>query len=114
MVSEEGLLTCSRGRSFDDLLRETIDDVLKQVFGAEPAKIILQHVRKSGSLEGAENLRSAEVFAGALREVLGAGVGPVENLILKSLCSTLELEFERKEGYGFPDHVKELRERCGC
>lgn len=113
MVSEEGSLSCLRVRSFDDLLLETIDEVLKEVFGDESAKIILQHVKKSGSLKWEENPKSAEVFVDALRKILGAGSVPVENLILKSLYSKLELKFEKKEGYRFPDYAKELRSKCG-
>jgi len=85
---------------------------LKQVFGEEPAKIILQHAKKSAKWE--ENPKRVEAFAEALREILGSGSVLIENLILKSLYSKLELKFEEKKGYGFSDYVKELREKCSC
>ncbi len=113
MVSEAVSLTWSGMRSFDDLLLETIGDVLKQVFGEESAKIILQHVEKTDCLKWEEIPKSAEIFADALRKVLGAGSVPVENLILKSLYSKLELKFEENEGYGFSDYIKRLRSKWG-
>ena len=113
MVSEAVSLTCSCMRSFDDLLLETIDNVLKQVFGEESAKIILQHVKKTDCLKWEEIPKHAEIFADALRKILGAGSVPVENLILKSLYSKLELKFDEKEGYGFSDYIKRLRSKWG-
>jgi len=41
--------------------------------------------------------------------VLGSGSILIENLILKSLYSKLELKFENREGYEFSDYIKELR-----
>jgi hypothetical protein len=109
-MSEEGALTCLRVRSFENLLRETMDDVLKQVFGEEPAKIIVQHVeRESGSLKCEKNAKKVE---DALQEILGSGSVTVESLILKSLYSKLESKFEEKEDYGFSDHLLELRKKC--
>jgi len=97
----------SRGRSFDDLLLETMDDVLKQVFGEEPAKVILKHIKKRYSLEE-EIPERVDVFSDALCKILGSGSVLIENLILKSLYSKLELKFEEKEGYEFSDYIKEL------
>lgn len=107
MVSEESLLTRLRARSLDDLLLETINDVLKQVFGEESAKIILQYVKSDSKWE--ENPADIEVFVDAIRKILGAGTAPLENLILKSLYATLQLKFEEKKGYSFSDYVRDLR-----
>ena len=108
MVSEKVSLTC-----VDDLLLETIGDVLKQVFGENSAKILLRHVKKSYSLKWEEIPKRAQVFSDALRNILGQGGVIIEDLILETLYSKLELEFKWKKGYGFSDYIKELRSRFG-
>jgi len=109
MVSEEVSLTC-----VDGLLLETIGDVLKQVFGKSSAKVLLRHMKKSYSLNWEEIPKRAQVFADALRNILGSSGGVIiEDLILETLYSKLELEFKWKKGYGFSDYVKELRSRFG-
>jgi len=104
MVSEEVPVTC-----VDDLLLETIGDVLKQVFGENAAKIMLQNVKKDYSLKLEEIPKRAQVFSDALRNILGSGGVIIEDLILETLYSKLELEFKWKKGYTFSDYIKELR-----
>ena len=108
MVSEEELLTC-----VDGLLLETIGDVLRQVFGENSAKILLRHVKKSSSLKWEEIPKRAQVFSDALRNILGSGGVIIEDLILETLYSKLELEFKWKKGYRFSDYIKELRSKFG-
>ncbi|MFQ6095521.1 MAG: hypothetical protein ACE5NN_05210 [Candidatus Bathyarchaeia archaeon] len=97
-------------RGFDDLFLETIEDILKWVLGEAPAKIVLQRMKKVGSLKS----KRVEVLEDALQKILGQGAGLIiEDLILRSLYSRLELKFERIQGYTFSDYVKELRRKCG-
>ena len=105
MGSSESL---RRVRRFDDLLLETIDDVLKRIFGGEPAEIIFRHMEKRHSLKRVEILERANDFDDSLQEILGSSTDLIENLILKSLYSKLELKFEAREGYEFSDYIKEL------
>jgi len=104
MVSEEAPVIC-----VDDLLLETIGDVLRQVFGENSAKIILRNMKKSYSLKWEEIPKRAQVFSDALRNLLGSGGVIIEDLILETLYSKLELKFEWKKGYRFSDYIKELR-----
>jgi len=104
MVSEEVPVTC-----VDDLLLETIGDVLRQVFGENSAKIILRNMKKSHSLKWEEIPKRAQVFSDALRNLLGSGGVIIEDLVLETLYSKLELKFEWKKGYGFSDYIRELR-----
>jgi len=109
MASEEDPLIC-----VDDLLLEIIDDVLKQVFGKTSAKIILRNAKKSYSLKWEEIPKRVQVFSDALRNILGSSGGVIiEDLILETLYSKLDLEFEWKKGYRFSDYIKELRSRFG-
>jgi len=95
-------MACVQGvlKSFDDLLLETIDDVLKQVFGKKPAKIIIQSMKKNYFLEWEEIPSKVEVFADALGKILGLGA-IIEDLILESLHSNLGLELKWRKVTGF-------------
>ena len=96
-------MTRSYERTFDDLLPETIENILKQVLGEVSAKVVLQYIKKSDSL-------NREVFVDDLHKILGQGSVIIEDLILESLYSKLKLRFDEKEGYRFSDYIKELRE----
>jgi hypothetical protein len=107
MVSEEDYLPY-----VDDLLLETIGDILKQVFGENAAKTILRHMKKSSSLKWEEIPGRIEVFAESLQKILGQGAFIIEDLILETLYPKLEFEFEWKKGYRFSDYIEELRKKC--
>jgi len=49
-----------------------------------------------------------------LEMLMVSAAAVIEKMILENLYSKLRLEFEEKEGYGFSDYLKELRERCRC
>ena len=108
-LRKERLLIRTRalhGRSFGDLFLETIDEVLKQVFGVEGAEIILRWVKSDPRWE--KNPDKPDVFLHALRRFLGSGAAPIEKLIIKALYSKLGLKFKEKDGYDSSDYVKEL------
>jgi hypothetical protein len=94
-------------QNLDQLLLETIDEVLRQVFGRSAADIILKQLRRVDL--GWEGRDGAEFFSHALHEILGSGAVPLEKMILRNLYSKLDLRWEQKNGYGFSDYVEELR-----
>ena len=108
MASKEDPLT-----RVDILLLETIDDVLKQVFGERSAKTILRNMKKTYSLKREEIPKRGQVFSDALQKTLGSGAVIIEDLIVETFYSKLELEFKWKKGYGFSDYIKELRSKFG-
>ena len=97
--------------SFNRLIFEVVDDVLKQVFGERPAEVIYDFMEKFSHLKREEIAEKPEVFSAVLGKLLGSTGRLIERLILKNLCSRLQLEYEEKEGYSFSDYIKELRER---
>ena len=106
-ASEKGPLTLRR--SLDDLLLETIDDVLRQALGEEAVKIIYKYIENISHLEREEIAEKPEVFPTELKRLLGSGALLIERLILKNLYSRLQLEFKEKKDYEFSDYIKELR-----
>ncbi len=110
MAPGDNPLNSFSGESFDDLILETMENVLKQILGEATAKIIITYANKTYSSKGEENPIKAQIYANALREILGSSSVTLENLILKSLHSKLNLKFEEKAGYDFLDYINELRE----
>lgn len=94
--------------TFDDMVMQTIDEVVRNVFDDEIAETIFQRSTRSGS-GGVDN--TVRAFADSLPKILGTGSVIIEDLILETLYSRLGLELERKKEYGFTEYVVELKKR---
>lgn len=109
MVSEKTPSNSLNRESVDNLILETMDSVLRKILGEGSAEIITLYAKKSYSIKGEETLKRVEALAEALRKILGFSSTIIENLILNSLYSKLELKFEDKKNYEFLDYIKDLR-----
>jgi len=96
--------------TFDDVVMQTIDEVVRNVFDNEIAKTIFRYSTKNGSEEVDGRVQA---FADSLPKVLGTGSVIVEDLILETLHSRLGFELEWKKDYRFPDYIAELKKRTG-
>jgi len=105
---------CKSTMRLDDLLMNTVDETLKQVFKEAGAKVIYSFIEYKCHLKREEIAEKIEDFAAGLEGLLGSGAAVIEKLILENLCSKLRLSYGEKEGYRFSDYIKELREKCGC
>lgn len=96
----------------ENSLRVSIDEVLSRIFGEESAKLILQHIERSGSLTNPTS--SGQALSGALRGLFGPGSLLIEREILKHLSSALESKSRAKENSELPDSLKTLEKECVC
>ena len=96
--------------TFDDVVVQTIDEVVRNVFEDEIAETIFRYSRRSipGKVDD-----KVQAFADSLPKVLGTGSVIIEDLILETLCSRLGFELEWKKDYRFPDYIAELKKRTG-
>lgn len=94
--------------SFDDILSETIDEVVNNVFEKEIAKIVLKYLKKNSSKNPNKRVR---ILADALPKVLGESSVIVEDLILETLYSKCGLELKWKRSYRFADYILDLMDR---
>lgn len=101
-------------KALDDLLINVVDETLRQVFREEGSKVIYDYLENKCHLKLEEIAEKTKVFSAGLERLLGSGAPVIERLILKNLYSKLELKCEEKEGYGFSDYVKELKEKYEC
>lgn len=94
---------------FDKSFRETVDGVLKQIFGQSAALIISNHLEKNSSVTPEEIPEKLEAFAKGLENFLSSGALVIEGIILKQLYSSYGLEFKGiEEGYSFVDYTTKL------
>jgi len=108
------LRTVEKMGTLDDLLLSVVDETLKQVFREAGTKVIYDYLENSFHLKWEEIAEKPEVFSAGLERLLGSAAPVIEKMILKNLYSKLKLKFEEKEGCGFSDYMKELREKCEC
>jgi len=100
--------------TLDDLLLKVVDTTLRQVFKEAGIKAIYDFFENNSNLKLEEVGEKPEVFSAGLEKLMVSAAQVIENLILKSLYRRLGLKFVEKEGYGFSDYVKELKEEGGC
>ncbi len=94
-----------------NLLLETVDETLEQIFTKDCAKTVHGFIKNNLHLTQEEIVEKPEVLSHGLRRLLGSGATVIEILIAKNLYQKVGLKFEKKKGYEFSDHVKELRKR---
>jgi hypothetical protein len=103
-----------RKERLDNLLLNAVDETLKEVFKGAGAEVIYNFMENKCHLKREEIAEKPEDFSAGLEMLMVSAAAVIEKMILENLDSKLELKFEEKEGYGFSDYLKELRERCRC
>jgi cystathionine beta-lyase family protein involved in aluminum resistance len=91
---------------FDDILVETIEDVLENIFDKQTAITILQFINEKNAIKIDARIQS---FSDSLRKILGNGATIVEDLILENLYSKLGAELKWRKDYAFTDYIRVLR-----
>jgi len=101
---------------FDEVLLETIDEVLRGSLGDLNTQIIYQYLEKK-MCPRQEIPRKLTVFSTELRNLLGCGRGQMlgsaqilEHTIVVILCSKLRLQYNRKSTLVFWEQIKEVKE----
>ena len=89
---------------------EAVDDTLKQIFKEDGAKVIYEFLENHARLKLEEVADKPEVFSATLERLMVSAAHVIEKMILKNLYRRLGLKFEEKQGYKFPDYIRELRE----
>ena len=103
---------CERTERFSDLLLNAVDETLKEVFKEAGAKVIHNFLGNKCHLKRKEIGEKPEDFSAGLERLLGSAAPMIEKSVLKNLCFKLRLEYEEKDGFGFLDYLRELREKA--
>jgi len=81
------------------------------VFGEAIANTVFLQLEKRGGLTRDQIPRNVEAFSSDLGKLLGSGALVLQELILKRLCSRLQLEYDPKLATNFAACIQELRKR---
>ena len=93
-------------KGFDVLLLESINETLRNTLGENSIKeSILQDIIGRNSQWNEIQYR-IQVFSDALRNLDSSNI--IEDLILETIYSKLDLHFEWRKDYTFLDYIKEL------
>jgi len=96
---------------FDQVLLDTVDHVLKMVFGEPTAKTIYQFLETRKGLRREMIPSHLEDFSSGLNMLFMSNAHLLEKLMIKHLCSKLQLELDQKQNLSFVDYVQELKSR---
>ena len=95
-------------REFENIVTETIYEVIRNVFESDIAEVIFQYLDESRSKDLDTRLR---FFAESLPKIMGEGSSIIEDLILETVYFKCGRELEWKADHRFVDYLLELRER---
>jgi hypothetical protein len=94
--------------NLDNLLLNTIDETLKNIF-REGTLVIYNYMENRAHLQQGEFAEKLEVFSSHFTTLLSTGAPVIEKIILENLYSKLGLKFVEKWGYQFSDYISELK-----
>jgi hypothetical protein len=77
----------------ENLVLDTINEVIKNIFDDEVAEMLLKYINENSSGDIDEKLRR---FEESLPKILGSGAVIIEDLILETLYSKLGIQLEHK------------------
>jgi len=103
---------CEGTGRLDYLLLSAVDEAVNHVFKEAGAEVIYSFIENKCHLKLEDIAEKPEDFSAGLERLLGSAASVIEKLILENLYGKLELKFVEKEGYGFSDYIKELREKA--
>ena len=94
-------------QEFDRALQEAINEALT-VVGDSCKKILLFHVQKNYQLQPSDISSRPEVFAFALKQVLGSGGDLIGSLVVKLLCKKLDIDYEGVKSLRFEEAITRI------
>jgi len=95
---------------FDSVLLGVVEDTLALVFGRSTADMILDLLEKKG-LRRDEIPGNVDQFNVSLTRLLGQSYPPLERLMVKRLCSRLQVEDDPNADIKLVDLVSDFRRR---
>jgi len=100
-------------RRFSELLSETINVTMRQVFGESAFELIYRLMERQASLKPEEVGEKIEAFQVYLQKVVGSEVAQILLATsLKGLCAELRREYEEIEKYfSFLDELYDVKFR---
>ena len=93
-------------RNFDEIVAETVYEIIDNVFETEVSELILQFYNENSVKNLEERIK---VFSNDLSKILGEGYIIVQDLIIETLYFKLGVDLKWKQDYDFSDYLMELK-----
>ena len=103
-----GLEVSKKQQNWNTFLADVVDDVIKQIFKEDGAKVIYNFLETHAQLKLEDVANRPKVFSESIQTLMLSAANIVEQNILISLYSKLGIKFEDKKGYKFADYIQEL------
>jgi len=101
-------------KSFNRVLVETVDDVIRSLLGEAVASVVLYHLEKDFSLRIEDVPERPDRFEYAMKDLFREGASIIEERIIEELYRRIGLNYVRVRGYSFADYIKEAKKSmCG-
>jgi len=94
--------TMKKEETFEEILRECIEETFREILGDAAAAAVLYHV-------GSRLIDGIEFFEETLERIFGSSAYLLEREIVKKLYGRLNIEFEEKTAYRFSDYIKDAK-----
>jgi hypothetical protein len=101
---------------FDHILLQTIDEIVRYCLGEINAQLIYNHLERK-NCPRQEIPKKLDIFTTEFENLIGSGRGQIlgaakilQNEIVKTLCTKLEISYSEKNAGYCPDQVKNLKE----
>jgi methylphosphotriester-DNA--protein-cysteine methyltransferase len=98
-------------KTLNDLLAESIDEVLDHLLGRKAREAIYDHLARNYSLAREEIPKNIEKFFKVTEETFGKGSRTIARCIAKRLFEKLDWKFEDIHGFEFQDYLEAARAR---
>jgi hypothetical protein len=104
-----GVYPDTTARSVDDLLLQSIDEVLSDLLGRRTREAIYDHLERNYSLARSDIPKHVTKFLELLEATFGKGGKTIWKLIVRRMYEKLEWDFYDNPGYEFLDYMEEIR-----
>jgi len=111
-TSSEDLPSPHKGpNTLDDLLLESIDQVLSDLLGTKSREAVYDHLERNYSLAREKIPKDLDRFFALLEETFGKGSKTIGKAIIRKLFEKLGWEFGEIGGFDFFDYLEAVRAR---
>lgn len=99
-------------KTLDELVWESLDEVLNGLIGKKPTEAIYDRLERHFSIARDDIPQNTETLFGLVKELFGQkGSMVISRCIAKRVFENLGWEFTQVEGFGFSDYVEMARSR---
>ncbi len=104
----------------ENLLLETIDEILRYCLGDLNTQLVYNYLEKKGCPKQ-DIPQRIDIFAAELENLIGTGKGQIlgaariiEDAILKTLSTKLEINYDGTDSVHFPAQIKKIKDKYYC